>query len=347
MLSSRFTQRRSAEDDSRMSIGDHLEELRRRILWGLLGLVVATVVCFYHGGTIIEFLTTPYTVAMEELGFDPRLVQLNPIEAFMEYFKISLKFGLVLGAPWLLYQLWRFVAAGLYPSEQRFVRMFAPWSILLFVTGGLFMVLIVLFGLMKFLISISAWFPLPSSQNAFYEWLHGRPVAVSQPADALPPLRLPQLDADPAEPAEGQVWINRTHNRLTAHYGGQTYYAPMQRAAERQFVQPFFSISEYLGFVVNLALAFGLGFQIPIVVVFLISMGIVEAAVLASLRRYVVVGVVVLAAIVTPTPDVGTMLLLAVPMLILFEVGLLIGRGFESRRAAEGPPGGPEQASAA
>jgi sec-independent protein translocase protein TatC len=316
-------------DDVRMSFGDHLEELRRRILFALLGLVIAFVVCFKFGDTISEWLTAPYTVAMEELGFDPRMIQLNPIESFMEYFKIALEMALVLSAPWILYQLWLFVAAGLYPSERRIVRRFAPASIVLFLTGASFMLVVVLSGLMKFLIQIAMWFPLPSAGNPLYQWLSPPPPATSQQAEPSAPVIAPVLSEDPPRPIEGQVWINRTTRHLSAHFDGQTYTTSLQRGDARRFVQPFFSISQYLDFVVNLALAFGLGFQIPILVVFLAALKIVSVADMSRARRYVILGVVVLSAILTPSPDVGTMLLLAVPMLVLFEAGLLVGRMVE------------------
>jgi sec-independent protein translocase protein TatC len=320
-----------------MSFGDHLDELRRCLIRAIFGLVAATIFCFHFGDSIIEVLTTPYCVAMEQLGFDPRMVQLNPIESFIEYFKISLKFGVVLASPWMLYQIWRFVQSGLFPSEQRIVRFFAPSSIGLFVTGASFMIAVVLSGLLKFLITISMWFPLPSHDNLlykFYQGSDGEEAATTQSADsppAAPPAFVPVVSEDPPSPEDGQIWFNTHSQRLNVRHGEETYSFRMQKASSRQFVQPFFSVSEYLGFVVNLALAFGFGFQIPIVVVFLTSVRILSAATLARGRKYVILGVAILAAVLTPTPDVGTMMLLAVPMVLLFEVGLLIGRAIERR----------------
>ncbi len=320
---------------TRMSFGDHLDELRKRLIWALLGLLVSVILCFNFGDHIIATLTAPYKIAMDEQGFDARMVQLNPTEAFVEYFKICLKFGLVLAAPWMLHQLWRFVATGLYPSERRIVKYFAPSSIALFVVGASFMVLIVLAGLLKFLIGISMWFPLPGEDNLLYKWYQPAEteiLATTQPA--VPPLEVPILTVDPAAPTPGQTWFNPRTRRLNVYHDGETFFQPFQKTSNQQFVQPFFSISEYLGFVVNLSLAFGLGFQIPILVVFLIAMRIIEAARLARARKYVILAVAVLAAILTPTPDVGTMLLLAVPMILLFEIGLLIGRVIERRQTA-------------
>ena len=325
-------------ETTRMSFGDHLEELRRRVIFALIGVVLATVLCFKFGGHIIETLAAPYTAAMKELGHDAQLVQLNPTEAFIEYFKISLKFGLLFSAPWVLYQIWQFVAAGLYPAERRIVRYFAPTSILLFVTGASFMVTIVLVGLMKFLISMAGWFPMPDPEHNWLSRFLESPVgpAVVTTAPAEPPLDIPLWSGDPAQwpPDEDRahVWIDPGTERLNVHFDGRQFSVRLEETGARRFVRPLFDVKEYLAFVVNLALAFGLGFQIPIVVVFLIAMNIVSAAWLGSVRKYVILGVLVLAAIITPSPDVGTMMLLAVPMILLFEIGLAVGRVIEKRR---------------
>lgn len=320
---------------TRMSFGDHLEELRKRLIWALLGLIVATVICFRFGNHIIEILTTPYCVAMEELGFDPRMVQLDPIESFMEYFKIALKFGIVLAAPWILFQLWKFVAAGLYTTERRIVRFFAPASITLFIVGATFMVTIVLSGLMKFLIGMSMWFPLPSHDNWLYKFYAKAPVSIAATSQPASPLDIPILSMPPSNPADGQLWYDTGSKRLNFSLHGELFYARLEKASSTQFVQPFFSISEYLGFVVNLALSFGLGFQIPIVVVLLSTLNLVPVAMMSGIRRYVILVIMILSAILTPSPDAGTMLLLAVPMILLYEVGLLISRILERRRAEQ------------
>jgi len=317
---------------TRMSFSGHLEELRRRLIYAIIGLVVSTVVCFRYGDRIIEVLTTPYCVVMEDLGFDARMIQLNPIESFIEYFKIALKFGVVLASPWILYQLWRFVESGLFPTERKVVKYIAPSSMGLFVVGASFMVLVVLSGLLKFLIAISTWFPLPSHDSFLYKMYAPSPsaeAASSQPAPL--PLNVPVLTTDPPQPTEGQVWFNAHTQRLNVRHQDQTYFQKLQKSGDRQFVQPFFSIAEYLGFVVNLALAFGFGFQIPIVVIFLASTRILSPARIASARKFVILVVAVFAAVLTPTPDVGTMMLLAVPMYLLFEIGLLVSRAVLKR----------------
>ena len=319
-----------------MSFGEHLEELRRRIIYSLVGLVLACIICYIWGDHIIETLSAPYYLAMRENGFDdPRMVQLNPIEPFMEYFKICLEFGLVLAGPWILYQLWLFVAAGLYPSERVALRRFARWSIALFLVGASFMIVFVLSGLMKFLIGISTWFPTPGDDNFLYHWLAPKSMpgtVATQPVS--PPFNAPILTTDPPAPKPGDVWFNRTDHRLYVKSDDDTYFAPTQKLGKKQFVQPMLSIAEYLDFVVNLGLAFGIGFQIPIVVVLLVYLGVMSVKDIAQTRRFVILGITIAAAFITPTPDVGTMMLLAIPMYVLFEGGLLWARIVEKKRTA-------------
>ena len=99
--------------DTTMSLGDHLEELRTRLLLALAGLAVGAVVCLFFGKTIISFLQAPYSKLMP----DHPLIVLAPAEAFLTYMKISLISGLVVASPWVFYQIWMFIAAGLYPQE--------------------------------------------------------------------------------------------------------------------------------------------------------------------------------------------------------------------------------------
>lgn len=324
-----------AVDAARMSFGDHLEELRARIINALYGLLLSTVLCYYFGDVIISTLTAPYYVAMRDMGFDPRMVQLNPIESFMEYFKIALEFGLVLAAPWVLYQLWQFVAAGLYPHEKRLVRLFGPLSMALFAVGAAFMVVVVLTGLMQFLIGFSKSFPLPGESNPLVRMLshtEATPHVTTQPAPAID---IPVVIANPKEPRVGEIWFNEQSRKLVIQGVDDLYEQPLVKSSAAQFVQPFFSVAGYLGFVVDLALAFGLGFQIPIVVIFLIMLDIVTLNAMSASRKFVILGISIGAAILTPTPDIGTMLLLMIPMCLLFEAGLLISRFMKRRPAVD------------
>ncbi len=334
MAENQIQTREDAVDVSRMSFGDHLEELRTRIIRSLWGLVLSVVFCYYFGDVIISTLTAPYFVAMREMGFDPRMVQLNPIESFIEYFKIALEFGIVFAAPWILYQLWQFVGAGLYPNEKKLVRLFGPISMFLFALGAAFMVVVVLTGLMQFLIGFSKSFPLPGESNPLVKFLSSESATPHVTSQPVPAVDVPVVTTNPTDPKPGEIWFNEQSRKLYVRGVDDLYEQPLIKSTSSQFVQPFFSVAEYLGFVVNLALAFGLGFQIPIVVIFLIMMDIVPADSMSASRKYVILGVAIGAAVLTPTPDVGTMLLLMVPMVLLFEIGLLIGRFMKRRPEA-------------
>ena len=126
--------------DSTMSLGDHLEELRARLILAFLGLVIGTIICLFFGGKIIDFIKAPYESVM---GEDAPLQTLSPADGFVSYMKISLVAGLILSSPWVFYQLWMFVAAGLYPKERQYVHKAVPFSVVLFVTGALFFLFIV------------------------------------------------------------------------------------------------------------------------------------------------------------------------------------------------------------
>src|SRR5512137_175113 len=107
-----------------MSLGDHLEELRARLIMALLGLGAATTICLVFGTWIIRFLETPY---MRAVGDQP-LITLSPTDGFTCYMTIGLVSGVILASPWIFYQAWQFVAAGLYPHEKRYVYMAMPFS---------------------------------------------------------------------------------------------------------------------------------------------------------------------------------------------------------------------------
>ena len=143
--------------DSTMSLGDHLEELRARMILALLGLLIGTIISFSFGKLIIGFMQMPYSEAVEKLSEDSdpntpdpnlaaermRLTTLAPADAIIGYMKISLISGLIISSPWVFYQLWMFVAAGLYAHERRYVRLAVPFTVVLFVAGALFFLFVV------------------------------------------------------------------------------------------------------------------------------------------------------------------------------------------------------------
>ena len=135
-----------------MSLGDHLEELRIRIIYALIGLAVATIVGFYFGSTIIKFIEQPYIDAMEP---GARLQSLAPADGFMSYMKISIITGVVISSPWIFYHLWMFVSAGLYQNERKYIHIAIPFSTVLFIAGALFFILVVAPLTLSFLVKFN------------------------------------------------------------------------------------------------------------------------------------------------------------------------------------------------
>lgn len=126
--------------DHTMSLGDHLEELRARLILALLGLGAALIVCISFGKFIVKFIEMPYIRA---LGQGARLQSIAPAAGFISYMQIAMMAGAVLSSPWIFYQLWQFIAAGLYPKERRYVHYAVPFSTVLFVTGALFFIFVI------------------------------------------------------------------------------------------------------------------------------------------------------------------------------------------------------------
>jgi sec-independent protein translocase protein TatC len=138
--------------DSTMSLGDHLEELRSRLILAILGFVVALTVCLFFGKFIIKFIESPFVDAMSKMGQDMRLQSIAPADGIISYMEIAMIAAVVIASPWIFYQLWLFVAAGLYPHEKRYVYLAVPFSTILFVTGALFFVFIIAPVTLRFLV---------------------------------------------------------------------------------------------------------------------------------------------------------------------------------------------------
>jgi len=144
----------------RMSLGDHLEELRRRLIYALIGLGLAAGAGLLVARRIIELLKGPYLAAMAKTGMEADLAVLSPTAGFTAYLKVALLGGAILAAPWVFYQLWAFVSAGLYARERRYVQLAVPFSAGLFVGGALFFLAMVSRPALVFLLSFNQWLGL-------------------------------------------------------------------------------------------------------------------------------------------------------------------------------------------
>jgi sec-independent protein translocase protein TatC len=128
------------EKDSLPAMGflEHLEELRRRIIYSIIAVAVGFFACWRYAENIYEIMQRPIMVALQHNGLSEKLVYLNPTEPFNMYLKVALLAGLFLTSPFVLYQLWAFISPGLYRNEKRYVVPFMVSTVGLFVAGGYF-----------------------------------------------------------------------------------------------------------------------------------------------------------------------------------------------------------------
>lgn len=147
-----------SEELNGMSFLQHLEELRRRLLWSMLGIAVGFGVAWYYAERIFGWMQRPVVKALERNHLDTQLVYTSPTEPFNIYLKIGLIAGLFLASPWVLYQVWAFIAPGLYRKEKRYVLPFMFSTVGLFVAGGAFGYFIVYPAALEFLIGYGAQF---------------------------------------------------------------------------------------------------------------------------------------------------------------------------------------------
>jgi len=297
------------------------------MILALAGVAIASMACLIVGKYILAFIYKPLLVIQHANGLTPELMALSPTAAFTSYLKIGFLAGLIVAMPWVLLQAWRFVGTGLYEHERRFVRRLAPASVGLFFIGVLFVYYIVLPVVLQFFVSFNRSFPMYDlSPSAFQKLL----LPDSQPDETAPtattaPLRLPVLKEDPPQPAVGDTWINETSRRIVTRTPQGVLSVGLEPGAVATIVQSQFAIDFYVSFVLMLALAFGIAFETPIVVFFLAWTGLISTIAMRNARRYVLFATAVLAAILTP-PDVISQILLAGPMYLLFELGLLVAR---------------------
>ena len=234
--------------EKRMSFADHLEELRWRIIKSLIAIGAAFVICFIFSRPLTQALNEPVIFALKKAGVeDPEIMAIRPTEGFITTIRICVIVGIFLASPFVIYQIWRFVAAGLYAGERKWVYIFGPFSGLLFISGCTFSFLLVVRWGLVFL--------------AKFSMAHG--------------------------------------------------------------FTPRFTVSEYVKFLLIFTLTMGVVFQLPLVMLFLTKIGMATPRRLARGRRYAILGMLIAGAVLSP-PDVFTMIGLALPMIALYEAGIIL-----------------------
>lgn len=272
----------SAEDkiqDSSAPLIEHLAELRTRLIRAVMAFVVGMVAMFTVAEPILEFISQPLAEVLRARGEDARLIFTAPQEKFFVLIRISIVMGFAVSFPVIAHQLWRFVAPGLYKSEQGAILPFLIASPVLFLIGA----------------SFAHYIVTPLAMNFFIGF-----------SDAIPALA-----------------------NLIA--GDGTFQNP--DATSDTGIQTVFlgSIRESLDLALKFIFAFGLCFQLPVLLTLLGKAGLVTAAGLGAVRKWAVVGILTLAALVTP-PDVVTQLILFTAVYGLYEISILLVRLVERSR---------------
>jgi sec-independent protein translocase protein TatC len=241
----------------------HLLELRNRLLRAFVAVLIAFLPCAYYSNQLFDFLSSPL---VSKLPPGQKLIATTVTATFTAPLKLSLVAGLLIAMPYVLYQLWAFVAPGLYRKEKRFAVPLLVTAILLFYMG----------------VAFSYFFVFPLVFRFF--------VATTP------------------------------HN-----------------------VQLMADITNYLKFALTLFVAFGVAFETPVAVVLLVLSDLVTLEKLRSIRGYVLIGVFIVAAILTP-PDVLSQTAMALPMYLLYEGGLVLA-AIMRRNVIEADDSKPEQDS--
>ena len=254
----------SADDEKELTLIDHLVELRDRILKCVIAVVVIFLALFYFANDIYNFVAQPLIAALPE---NTSMIAIDPTSPFFAPFKLTFYVAILAAAPYILYQLWSFIAPGLYKNEKALAIPLFISSVVLFYSGIAF-ARYILFGIVfSFFVGVA-------------------PEGIQVAPD----------------------------------------------------------ISSFLSFALTIFFAFGIAFESPVAVFLCVWAGLAEPDALAGKRPYVVVGCFVIAMLLTP-PDPFTQSLLAIPMWMLFELGILAGRMVKKRQEeeeatdSENPPG--------
>ncbi len=234
-------------EDSFMS---HLIELRDRLIRALLAILIVFVCLFPWAKELYNLLAQPLLASLPQGG---QMIATDVVGVFLVPMKVALMVAFLIALPYVLYQVWAFVAPGLYAHEKRLALPLVAASVVLFFVGMAFAYFLVFPTVFGFMAKIAP---------------------------------------------EGVAWMT--------------------------------DIEKYLSFVLSTFVAFGVTFEVPVIVVVLVGIGVVDIAKLKEIRPYVIVGAFVIGAIFTP-PDVISQLMLAIPLCLLYELGILLAR-FAGRR---------------
>lgn len=333
-----------AESASSMSLGEHLEALRQRLIRGLIGIAVFSVLTMYFGRSIVAWLCEPLFAAQRELGLPQQAINLSVAGGFSVYVKVSFLAGLVLGIPWAAFQLWKFVAPGLRQNEQKAFRIVAPYSTLMTVGSVLFTYYLFLPAAVSFLLLFSLNYPIPHTSpdqqtslqhvTSFFNKLNGYLIGSNAPAvssgpaqsahgEATTAWRVPIRSVDPDDARDGDIWLNPSMSELRIKNQGQIRVVALTAPTS---MVPQVEINEYLDFVFMIGLIMIVAFQTPVVMTVAAMFGMFDPRALARYRKAVVFCCFLAAIVVTPNQDIVSNVVFPFLLWGLFEVGLVTSR---------------------
>ena len=246
-------------DENEGGFISHLAELRKRLINSFLFLIIFFVVCYFFAEHIYGFLVEPFAQAVKNDGSNRRLIFTALQETFLTYLKISFFAAFFITCPFILMQIWKFIAPGLYKHEKIAILPYLILTPILFFLGGILVYYLIMPLAIKFFLSFEST--------------------------------------------------------------GLSTNLPIQLEAK---------VNEYLSLVMKLIFAFGISFQLPVVLSLLARIGIVDSEFLKKRRKYVVVIIFAFAALLTP-PDPVTQIGLAVPLLILYELSIFSVKFIENK----------------
>ncbi len=243
-------------NEDKMSFLDHLGELRKRLLWSFLAILVFFIPAYAFSNEIFDFLMKPL---IENLPEGSSLIFTRPAEGFTTYLKVSFFASVLLSVPFILYQAWKFVAPALYKKEKQIIIPFIFFGSLFFLLGAAFCYYVASPPAFKFLL-----------------------------------------------------------NEYSSEY-----------------VKAFPTISEALSFFMALIFGFGLVFEFPLIIFILARIGVVTSKWLREKRKYAIILSALIAAILTPTTDAISMMLMFVPIVVFYELGILVAWMFGKKKKEE------------
>ena len=249
-----------SHDENDSGFISHLAELRKRLINSFIFLIIFFVACYFFAEHLYGFLVEPFAKAVKDDGSDRRLIFTALQETFLTYLKVSFFTAFFVTCPYILMQIWKFIAPGLYKHEKIAILPYLVLTPILFFLGGMLVYYLIMPLAIKFFLSFEST--------------------------------------------------------------GLSTNLPIQLEAK---------VNEYLSLVMKLIFAFGISFQLPVVLSLLARVGIVDSHFLKTRRKYVIVIIFAAAALLTP-PDPITQIGLAVPLLILYELSIFSVKFIENKQ---------------